>query len=238
MFCTVEPSPQQGHELDLLLAEGIGLDADDRDHPDRAGADEERRGETAAQAELAELMLFGVGGVLHVAPVDGLRACQNFLEHRARNGSARPDREDGVGAGARRRHHACSAVVGENDRRAVEAEESAQLPNERCEGLVEVERRPERPRAPVGGVEDVHAPAQLVAEALGFAGALLGELGLTSQAVDEPADDQAHQEPEPERNVMWLMASSGGAKRSARKSSLPTRTGSRASGITTPPTSP
>jgi hypothetical protein len=65
MFCTAgrHEAAEQGDELDLVLAERVHALARDAQHPDRAGAEQERRHELAAQTEREEVL---VGGVLPV----------------------------------------------------------------------------------------------------------------------------------------------------------------------------
>ena len=134
------------------------------------------------------------------APVDGLAGAQHLLEHRAGDGAlrCRAGRPPAAPTPCRR-DHARRGVVGEHDRGPVERDEPAQLADEGAERLLEVERRAERAGAAVGGVEQVGAPAELVAERLGLGGALPGELRLAGEPLDEPADDQADDHPHADR---------------------------------------
>ena len=59
------------------------------------------------------------------------------------------------------------------------------------EGLVEIERRVEGSRTAIGGIEEVGAAAELVAQLLGLLGAALDVLPLEVDATDEPADEAA-----------------------------------------------
>ena len=86
----------------------------------------------------------------------------------------------------------------EHDRHPVERQEHAHLADERLERLVELERRAERPRAAVRGLEHVRPPAELVAQPLGLGRPRLGDRRLAYQEQDEPADDQAQQQLDPD----------------------------------------
>jgi hypothetical protein len=190
-----EEASEQREQLDLLFLEGIGLGADDREHPDRLGAREQRHHDTAAQPELEEGLLLGMSGVCHVAPVDGLAGAEHLFEHGARHCALEAGREDVLRADSRRCDHARRRLVGEHDRRPVERHEPAKLADEGPEGLLEVERRAERAGAAVGRVEQIGPPPELVPKLLRFDGALPGESGLADEPFDEPAHDQADDHP-------------------------------------------
>ena len=56
---------------------------------------------------------------------------------------------------------------------------------------VEVERRAQGPRSPVGGVEEVDPAAELVPQPFCLGGPLDGGKRLSSLELDEPSDDPA-----------------------------------------------
>ena len=118
-------------------------------------------------------VLLGVFPVGHVLSVDRLARSQNVVEQRARDRAAGARREDRLRAGARCRDHARGSLLGEHDRRAVERDEAAKLPDEGREGLLDLERRAERAGAAVGSVEQVDPAAELVTKALRLRGPAL-----------------------------------------------------------------
>ena len=184
-----EPAEQR-EQLDLLLLERVAAGADERQHPDRARAGDERRREPAAEAERDERLLLPVPRRLELAPVDGLVRREHVLEQRAGERRRRARREGVVRAGAGGGHHARRAVLGEDDRDAVEREQAAQLADERAERLGELERRAQRARAAVDRVEEVGAPAELVAEGLRLRRPRLRARVLDAELPDERADDE------------------------------------------------
>ena len=190
-----DEAAEQAHQLDLVLRERVALVAADRDEPDRAAADVERRGDARVDPERPQPRLLGVFGARSrsrltiVWPRGDDVGEQAALERQHRSG-----RHHLVGERAGGRDHASRAFVGEHDRHALERHERAQLADERARGLVEVERRAERPRTAVGCVEQVGAAAQLVAQRLGLLDPALHVAALGLDAVDEPADEQRHHE--------------------------------------------
>ena len=134
----------------------------------------------------------GVLLVVHVGPVDDLAVLDHVAQEGARDRAAAARREGRLRSGAGGCDHARNPVVGEHDRRSVERDEPAELPDERGESLLDLERRAERAGAAVRGVEEVDPPAKLVAELLGLLGAglrdgrLTREAGLTSQPMARP----------------------------------------------------
>ena len=110
-----------------------------------------------------------------------------------------PGREDLVGRPAGDGHHVRDAAFGEDDRRPVERDQAAQLADEGAERLVEVERRRECPRAAAGRFEQVDAAGELIAQVLGLGGLCARDRGLPAQTSDQPADDHAGDQQEPER---------------------------------------
>jgi hypothetical protein len=111
------------------------------------------------KAELEELALFRVPGVAHVFPVSHLTRPEDLGEQRLAYRRARPAGEDVLRADARDSHHLRGPALFEDDRHPVERNEPAQLPDERLEGVVEVEGGAERAGAPGGGLEYVGAAA-------------------------------------------------------------------------------
>ena len=85
-------------------------------------------------------------------------------------------------------------ALDEQDRGAVEGQQSAQLLDERRERHVEVERRAERARAAARRLEHVDPPPELVAQPLRLGGALLGGASLAPLHLHEPPDDAAERE--------------------------------------------
>ena len=104
----------------------------------------------------------------------------------------------------------------QHERNARERDEPAQLADERAERLVEVERRAERAGAAVRGVEQIRAPAELVAQRLRLVDARLCGERLLRETHHEPADEQRdqHLDTELERDVLdaVVAAKMGGAQ--------------------------
>ena len=140
-----------------------------------------------------------------VLAVDRPPVLDHGLEDLARHRDRRARLQIVLGADARGRHHAGAASLGEQDRRAVERQQAAQLAHERGKRPLEVERRAERARCAVGRLEQVDPAAELVAQALRLRGPLLGVVRLAALHVDEPPDDRAERhgddDPEHERVV-------------------------------------
>ena len=88
------------------------------------------------------------------------------------------------------RHHETAAPLDEQDRRAVERQQAAQLLDEGRERHVEVERGAERAGGAARGLAEVDASAELVAEPLGLRGTLLGGARLAALELDEASDDR------------------------------------------------
>ena len=90
------------------------------------------------------------------------------------------------------------ATLCEHDRSPFEGDETAKLADEGGKRLLDLERRVERPRAAVRGVEEVGAPTELVAQRLGLAGSALGKVGLCAQPLYEPSDEEARDQADPD----------------------------------------
>ncbi len=206
-----DEASEQGEQLDLLLRERARLLADDRDHPDRARAREQRRDHAAVQAEPHELGLLVEARLAHVLAVDRL-ASEHLFQERPRDRPVAAGREDVRGRDARGRHHVRHAAFGEDDRGPVERHEPAQLPDEGAERLVEVERGAERPRAAPGRLEQVDTPAESVAQLLGLGRLRFRGRRLAAKPCDEPADDQPGQQQDPEREAHVVPAELGRAE--------------------------
>src|SRR5437667_428481 len=131
----------------------------------------------------------------------GLRSSWETSETKSARRLERPEtagRED-LRAAPRGGDHVREAVFGEHDRHPVERDQSAELPDEDGEGRLELERRAEGAGAAIGGLEQVDAPSELVAQPLRLDRAVLGDVGLLVEPVREHADDRAHDELEPDR---------------------------------------
>ena len=76
-----------------------------------------------------------------------------------------------------------------------------QLALERLERELLVERGSERAGRAVERFEQIGAAPELVAQVLGLGRACLGDGRLRAQPVDEPADDEPHEQLEPEREA-------------------------------------
>ena len=126
----------------------------------------------------------------------------------------------------------------EDDRRALERDEPAQLADEGAERLVELERRAERARAPVRRLEHVDAVPELVAQPLGLRGPLGTVTHLDVEAPDEPADDQPAQEESPDGNVTRSQLNAGGPNSRERHHSAKTKKPLSSTGTAMPPRRP
>ena len=117
-----------------------------------------------------------------------------------RRGAAARSRRAGPGpspaaillAEARRRHDLGDAVLVPGDEQPVERDDAAQLGHERLERLVELQGR--EAAAPVGGLEQVDAPAERVAESLRLRGPNDRGPRLPPLELDEPPRDAAQQQ--------------------------------------------
>jgi hypothetical protein len=114
-----DETPEQREQLDLVPAERVRLRADDRDHPDRAGTRQQRRGDARPEPEAEQLHLLGVAALGHVLPVDRL-AAQHVGDQRVLDRAQRSGSEHAVGAAAGSRDDVGDISLGEHDRRAVE----------------------------------------------------------------------------------------------------------------------
>ena len=182
--------PDERHELDLFGVERVGVASREGDEPDRGRADEQGRHEARMQAEREQLVLLGMLHLVEVAPVHRPPARHDF-EDRPRAGSRGTGGKHVVDARARGREHLEAVALDEHDGDAVERHERTHLADERLERVLEHERGAERTRATVRGLEHVDAPAERVSQLLRLGRAFVRELGLTCEAEDEPADDEA-----------------------------------------------
>jgi len=193
-----DEAPEKREQFHLVGREGARPFAHERDHPERTRAGEERRGDAAAQTELEQLRLLRIALVRNVLAVDGLTA-EHLLEQRALDGPVRPRREDVVRGAPGRGHHLRAARVGEHDRHPLERNQPAELANERVEGLVQLERRAQRPGAAARRLEQVDAASKPVAQTFGFGRLLAGGRSLLAETPDQPPHDQTCEQQNPDR---------------------------------------
>ena len=205
MFCTAVATSRPSRVASSISSwtERVRPRAQDRQDPDRPGPEQERRDDPRAQAELGQLHLLRVEVVAEVSTVDRLGSAHDLLDQRASR-HRRPGVEHLVVPDAGCGHHVHVPFVGEDDRGPVERDQPLELPDERSERLVELERRAERPSATVRCLEQVGAAAELVAKVLGRPGLRGRRPRLGSQKLDQPADDQCdhHLDPELQRDVL------------------------------------
>src|SRR5581483_2018325 len=131
---------------------------------------EERRDDLAAQAELGEELVLGELLLLEVLAHDDVAAAHT-LEHGAAHRPRASGREELGRTAARGRDRLRGVVLDEDDRGTVERNDGAELADERAEGRLDLERRAERTRAAVRGIEDLAALPELVAQPLSLGGA-------------------------------------------------------------------
>ena len=193
-----DEAAEQRHELDLLVRERVGVEARDREHPDRTRADEQRSEDPAVEPERDEQAILVVRAVGEIAAHDRL-AGENLLERRAREPADGPGRQDFVRADAGRRDRRRRVVLDEDDRDAVERHDLLQLLDERAERVLDLERRAERARATVRRLERVDVVAELVSQRLRLLCAREPELRLLVQAAHEPADDETREQQHADR---------------------------------------
>jgi hypothetical protein len=216
----------------------VGRRTHEPEHADRPRPDLQRRQHTAVQPEGEQLLLLGIARRLHRPPVDEL-AVEHLLQYRSFDGPRGAARKHPIGAAAGDRHHLCASALDEHDRDAVEGDESAQLANERAERLVEVERRRERPRAPVRGLQQVDAAAELVAEALRLGRPRLGHRSLAREPVDGQPTISPVSRKTPNGNVTRSQMKPGPlSKWCTRHHSSKARNGKSATGRSVAPSSP
>ena len=114
----------------------------------------------------------------------------------------RPRRSAGIEAScldARGGHDDGFVSIDEDDRQALELEDAAELAEEAVERFLLLERGCESARDPVDGLELIGSPPQLVAQLLRLSGPRVGHGRLAAKPRREPADEQAHQHLEAER---------------------------------------
>jgi hypothetical protein len=193
-------APQERDQVDLVGRKGVDVFTGHREGPDRAAGNDERRRDARAEAALDEVLLLDVVGPIgHVRAVNRATRLGDLLEERVLDRQPVSDRHDLARAVARVCDHLGTVPFQEDEREAVEAECALRLAEEAPEGLVAVERRRQSPRAAVDGLELIRPTPDLVAQGLG-----LGRLGardsrLGAQPVDEPPDDRARHEHDPDR---------------------------------------
>ena len=188
-----EPAEER-HEVDLLGSERVGLGTRQRESADRAGAQLKRSEDTRADAERAQVGFLGISILGDVLAVDRPPLADHLLENRLRHADRAPGREDVVCADTRGRHDARARRLHDEDRRAVEGEQSTQLLDEGGERGIEVERRAECARRTARRLEHVDSTPELVAQPLRLGGALVGGPSLTPLHVHEPTDDAAERD--------------------------------------------
>ncbi len=159
-----------------------GSCADDRDRADRRRPGQDRRDDAGVEPEGEELLLLVVRRFRHVLPVDRLPALDDVFHDRAFDRDDGSGRENPFGPLPGRREHAEPPVLEQDDRRALEWDQSPQLPDEGGERLLQVERRSERAGGPVRRVEDVGAPTQLVPQRLCLGHTVAGSRSLCRAA--------------------------------------------------------
>ena len=158
--------------------------------PSRSGVTSSLRSPSARR-----LLVRGVLPVAEVAPYDDL-AVEHALEQGALDRVAVAGREHFARAAAGGGHRGRGVALHEDDRRPLEGNEAAQLPDERAECLVELERRAEGARAAVRRLEDVDAVTELVAQPFRLGGAQLGAAPLGIEGVAQAPDDDAGEHPD------------------------------------------
>ncbi len=191
---------EHGDQARLLVREGIRLRAGDREHPEELLPGRQRRDDPRSQPDTGKLPLLRIARVgIHVAANDGLEVARDVLEHRARDRPGGTPWIQALGIGTRVRHHDRVVTLDEHDGEPLELEDPAELSEEAVEGLVLLERGRERAGNAVHRFELVGSSAQLVAQLLRLGGALVGDARLAAQARGQPADEEAHEDLEAER---------------------------------------
>ena len=187
-------------QVGFVGRERVGLGAGDREHPQKLASRREGRDDAGPKPGPGQFLLLRVLRIrVHVAANDRLRLARYVLEDGARH---RPRRSAGIeafGLDAPVRHDDGFVSIDEDDRQALELEDAAQLAEEAVERLVLLERRCESARNPVDGLELIGSPPQLVAQLLRLSGPRVGHGGLAPKPRREPADEQAHEHLEAER---------------------------------------
>jgi hypothetical protein len=131
--------------------------ADGQD-PENLAAKGERRDDARFEAQRGELVLLRVAGVVaHVPADDRLAAGEDVLHDRARDRSSCPAGEELVLAPAGVRHHDRLLAFDDDDGEAVELEDAAHFGQEQTERFLLIERRAQRPRDAIDGLELVGA---------------------------------------------------------------------------------
>ena len=136
---------------------------------------------------------------VHVTANDRLRLARYVLEDGARH---RPRRSAGIKAlclEAGVGHDDGLVSIDEDDRQALELEDPAELAEEAVERLLLLERGGESARDSVDGLELVGPAPKLVAQLLRLFGTRVGNGRLAPKPRREPADEEAHEHLEAER---------------------------------------
>jgi hypothetical protein len=136
---------------------------------------------------------------VHVAANDRLRLARYVLEDRARRRSRRSAGIEASCLDTPVGHDDGFVSIDEDDRQALELEDAAELAEEAVERFVLLERQCESARNSVDGLELIGSPPQLVAQLLRLSGPRVGHGGLAPKPRREPADEQAHEHLEAER---------------------------------------
>ena len=178
---------------------------------------------------------------LDVAPVDRLVRAQQLLQQRSVDRAA-PSRAASTSSAPAPAAAITWALrlLAEHDRDPVEREQAAHLADERVEGLLELERRAERPGAAVGGLERSARRPSWSRSRSASPPASSATSRLADQAAHEPADDQAHQhlDPELEGDVVDVVAAADALCRSRSHSKVASTGALAARAGRAPPTIP
>ena len=203
------------------------LCARERDHPDRPRAEQERRDQLAAQAEVDELAVLRVRRVGEVA--GGRRPRRRARARAPSRGAGRrcPAGRHVVRAAPGGRDRPRRVVLDEHDRRAVERHEPAHLADERAERLLDLERRPERARQRFAASSTSTRRPSASRRRSASAARSRAAPRLDVEPADEPADDQPRQEQQAGRegDAVPDEARPGGAKSCTRHHSMNQKTG-------------
>ena len=191
---------EQRDQVDLVGRERVHRLAGDRKHPKQLRSRRERRDDAGPKPDPGQLLLLRVLRIrVHVAADDRLRLAGHVLEDGARR---RPRRSAGVKAlclEAGVGHDDGFVSIDEDDRQALELEDPAELAEEAVERLLLLERGGESARDSVDGLELVGPAPKLVAQLLRLFGTRVGNGRLAPKPRGEPADEQAHEHLETER---------------------------------------
>ncbi len=206
MFCTAVPTSRPRTSTSSISSSPkrvpLGSRRRTAQHAGRAGPDQQRRDDAGSAARAAtSCVLFGVKAPLrHVAPVDAVPGIRDHLLHeralarqrRSRAGShcSTPKTAGGDHPSSPRRPPRGRSPRGRTGRGRAARGEGAKR-------LVELERRAERARAAVRGLEQVDAATELVPQTLGLPRPRLGAGGLGVERVAQAPDDDAGERPRP-----------------------------------------